>query len=131
MRNRSGILVGVDGSTFSDAAVRWAALDAASHNEDLTLMTALQRDDLSVRNEQLRPPPAPPPPSSTPPRCWPAPKRSPRPPSARDDCRSIRTEFVFASPVPALVAESKKARMLVVGCRGNGRTGPTHARIGQ
>ena len=33
---------------------------------------------------------------------------------------SIRTEFVFASPVAALVAESKNARMLVVGCRGMG-----------
>ena len=33
---------------------------------------------------------------------------------------TIRTEFVFASPVPALVAESKNARMVVVGCRGTG-----------
>jgi nucleotide-binding universal stress UspA family protein len=117
--NRSGILVGVDGSTFSDAAVRWAALDAGNHNEELTLMAVLQRDDPSVRNEHyvrrlhnLR-------------------RLHATTMLARAELIAettlgtrrlppIRTEFVFASPVPALVAESKKARMVVVGCRGKG-----------
>ena len=118
--NRSGILVGVDGSTRSDAAVRWAAIDAANHNEDLTLITVLQRDDLSVRNEHYVP----------------RLRRLRRlhatamltraheiaeaAVGTRRRMPTIRTEFVFASPVPALVAESKNARMVVVGCRGTG-----------
>ena len=118
--NRSGILVGVDGSTRSDAAVRWAAIDAANHNEDLTLMTVLQRDDLTVRNEHYVP----------------RLRRLRRLHATAMLTRAheiaeaavgtqrrmptIRTEFVVGSPVPALVAESKNARMVVVGCRGTG-----------
>ncbi len=39
----SGILVGVDGSEFSDAAVRWAAREAGLRREAVTLMTVLER----------------------------------------------------------------------------------------
>src|SRR6476646_2492294 len=40
--NTSGILVGVDGSEFSDAAVRWAVREAAMRHAALTLMTVAE-----------------------------------------------------------------------------------------
>ena len=41
--NTSGILVGVDGSEFSDTAIRWAVREAAMRREALTLMTVAER----------------------------------------------------------------------------------------
>ena len=41
--NTSGILVGVDGSEFSDTAVRWAVREAAMRHEALTLMAVAER----------------------------------------------------------------------------------------
>ncbi len=118
--NRSGILVGVDGSTFSDAAVRWAAIDAACHHENLTLMTVLPRDDVIVGTEfyvrrlsHLRRLHA----TAVLAR---AQEIAETALGARRRLPNIQTDFAFGSPVPALVAESKKARMVVVGCRGTG-----------
>lgn len=118
-RHRSGFVVGVDGSAHSVSAVRWAARDASMHNETLTLLAVLPRDDLSVRTEpavrQLR-----------------ALRRDNAArlleqarQVAEDSVRGCRrpvveTQFVFGGPVGALAAASGESRMVVVGrgCQG-------------
>jgi nucleotide-binding universal stress UspA family protein len=114
-----GVVVGVDGSAPSDAAVRWAAREATKRKLRLTLVHAL----------------------ATPALPWPA---APMPTELRQrqevDARAIIDDAVkvaedtitepgpaeiegqlfFSAPVPTLVDMSKDADMVVVGARGLG-----------
>jgi nucleotide-binding universal stress UspA family protein len=114
-----GVVVGVDGSAGSDAAVRWAAREAIMHKRQLTLVHAMappamawatapipaelvQRQELDARavvDDAVR--------------------------IAEDAVKdAVPTEFegqLFPSPpVPTLVDMSKDADMVVIGARGLG-----------
>ena len=114
-----GIIVGVDGSVESDAAVAWAAREAFMRQEHVTLMhvvqpvavswpvsagqaTVAEWQENNARNviDQAR-------------------KRlssvlsQPTPPD-------IRAEVFYSHPVDALVDASREARMVVVGSHGKG-----------
>ncbi|ORJ64765.1 universal stress protein [Mycobacterium simiae] len=114
-----GIVAAVDGSPASNAAVVWAARDAAMRSVPLTLFHAVV----------------------TPTATWPP---TPYPDSLlvklEDDCRRqladasklaeeavptdrkvmVRKEFVYSSPVLALINMSEEAEMIVVGSSGRG-----------
>ncbi len=113
-----GIVVGVDGSTSSTAAVRWAARWAAMRNTGLTIVHASPpvvpmsslvdwmgpnpSDVLSAQEEQAR-------------RLIDGATRT-----ANDTAGGlrIRVKAIFAEPVPALLELSSDAQMVVVGRRG-------------
>ena len=116
-----GILVGVDGSAPSNAALRWAARTAVMRNVPLTLV--------HVRST---------PTAGTSGLAWPA---APVPHGVQqwqeDEARQVvadavkvvenqrrrpqlQTKVVFSAPVPTLVDLSKDVDMVVVGCRGQG-----------
>lgn len=116
---RRGVIVGVDGSASSDAAVEWATKDAALHDDPLTLVhvvapvtAALPKvrqtgdvrrwreserrailDDAAVIVEKT------------------APYDTPR----------IERRMLVGAPVPSLVDASRDARLAVVGRHGHGR----------
>ena len=116
-----GILVGVDGSAPSNAAVRWAAQEAATRNLPLTLVHARKT-----------------PTAGTTEMAWPAvplPERLTRWQEeeaqqvladsvqvAEGELTSSRlnTKVIFSAPIPTLIDLSKDAAMVVVGCRGQG-----------
>ncbi|MGZ6777955.1 MAG: universal stress protein, partial [Mycobacterium sp.] len=118
-RRPSGILVGVDGSEFSRVAVRWAAHEATLRHEALTLMTVAERHLpllVTYDTETIL-----------------ASRRSQRDELDRilaaaratvDDAlgdrrlHAVKTEFVFAHPLATLIEESKRVRLVVLGCRG-------------
>jgi nucleotide-binding universal stress UspA family protein len=117
-----GVLIGVDGSAQSDAAISWAAREASLRNEPVTLVHAVQpvvvswpisgeqttvadwqdenarhvikhaREMLSAALDESRPP-------------------------------EVRTEVLYSHVVDALVDTSKNARMIVVGSHGRGALG--------
>ncbi len=115
-----GILAGVDGSAPSNAAVRWAAREAAMRNVPLTLVHARTTPTAGVDM------------------AWPAlpvPEDLTRRQEeearqviadavnlAESELESSRidTKVVFAAPIPTLVDLSKDVDMIVVGCRGQG-----------
>lgn len=119
----SGIVVGVDGSASSAAAVRWATREAAMRDIPLTLIHVLGR---SVSGAPvLATHPAPPPDS-----CSQRLEREARhwlrraTKIAQDEASGagnprISTEVVVSSPAAALVECSKSAQMIVVGSRGH------------
>jgi nucleotide-binding universal stress UspA family protein len=111
-----GILVGVDGSVESDAAIRWATREAMMRGESITAMHAVA--------------PVP---------DWPTPSRQAQiaeawEKNARDvieqarktviatvgdsDAADLRTEVVYSAVVPALIDASRQAGMIVIGSRG-------------
>ncbi|WP_039891099.1 universal stress protein [Mycobacterium xenopi] len=111
-----GILVGIDGSAESDAAIRWATRDAAMRDLPVTLMHVIE--------------PVP---------DWPTPARQAEiveawEQNARDvverarktaqaaiapsDCPRLDTEVVHSPIVPMLIGASCRAQMIVVGSRG-------------
>lgn len=111
-----GILIGVDGSAESDAAIRWAARDAVTRDAPITLMHVIE--------------PVP---------DWPTPDRQAEiaeawEQNARDvieqarktaqaavrpsDCPQVDTEVVHSPVVPMLIGASRRAQMIVVGSRG-------------
>ncbi|MGB1225596.1 MAG: universal stress protein [Mycobacterium sp.] len=118
----SGILVGVDGSPYSDAAVRWAVREAAMHGEALTVLAVAEHQDsrssqTEVLVEHRR--------------------------AQRDEgdqilaatqqlideelgdrtLREVHLEFMFGHPLATLIDSSQDKRMVVVGCRGRGSLG--------
>lgn len=117
-----GIVVGVDGSASSTAAVEWAARDAAMHNVLLTLIHVV--------------PPVPPSSESTGEIPVPAGYAQWRDcdakriiedalkvverTTAESDSMSARSELLHGATVPTLVDFSSEADLLVVGCRGQG-----------
>ena len=117
-----GILVAVDGSPESDAAVRWAADEAALHDAPITLAHVVvpvvaswpvrslqgeynqwQEDNARQVIEQAE-----------------KVVRAMRDESALPE---VRTEILHDYDVPALVSASKQAQMVVVGNRGLGAVG--------
>src|ERR1700694_883521 len=115
----SAIVVGVDGSRASDAAVRWAGRAAAMHNASVTLAHVIVPATPSTRDKALQ----------ARVERW----QRHRARQIIDDAREIiadgigegntpdvRTELCVSNPVPALVDASKDARMVVVGSRGMG-----------
>jgi nucleotide-binding universal stress UspA family protein len=119
--DKYGILVGVDGSAQSDAAVRFATRESAIRNASLTLMHVVE------------PPPE-----------WATPSQQSRITQARqDNARDVieqaqktalssapasveldlRTEVVCSPVVPMLVVASTGADLVVVGSRGSTRLG--------
>ena len=117
-----GILVAVDGSAESDAAVSWAAREASMRHEPVTLMHVVQpvvvkwpvsagqstvaewqEDNARHAIDQGR-----------------------KSISAAVDVElppDVRTEVVYSHPVDALVDASTEARMIVVGSHGRGAGG--------
>ena len=119
---RYGIVVGVDGSAASDAAVCWAAREAAMRNVPLTLVHMLQtfvptfpqiptpsgvaewqEDDGRKVLEQA--------------------VKIAEDAVATDQQSSIASEVKSSPPVPTLVEMSKEAEMIVVGSNGRGAVG--------
>ncbi len=117
-----GIIVGVDGSAESDAALSWAAREASMRGEQVTLMhvvqpvivswpvspdqaTVAQWQDDNARHviDHAR-------------KAFSSAVDQPGPPD-------IRTEVLYSHPVDALVDASKEARMIVVGSHGTGALG--------
>jgi nucleotide-binding universal stress UspA family protein len=117
-----GILVSVDGSAESDAAVAWATREAVLHNLPLTLMHVVAPVMVG----------------------WPVGQLYPNMPEwQKDNAQEVlekagktltaslggaerpetRTEMVYASVVPTLIDASKDARMMVVGSQGMGALG--------
>lgn len=117
-----GIVVGIDGSPESTAAVRWAAREAVMRGEPITLMHVVQPVVVS----------------------WPVSTGELLVTEWQDENartvvdqalvvtdaamnqsepQDVRTEVLHAHPVDALVDSSKDARMIVVGSHGRGALG--------
>jgi nucleotide-binding universal stress UspA family protein len=117
-----GIIIAVDGSAESDAAISWAAREASMRHEHVTLMHVMQPAAVS----------------------WPvSPERATVAEWQEDNARHVidhardglsaaldqphardfRTQVLYAHPVDALVDASKDARMIVVGSHGRGALG--------
>jgi nucleotide-binding universal stress UspA family protein len=121
----SGIVVGVDGSTTSNVAVRWAAREATMRNLSLEIVTAVPTPIFGSAALD-----------------WPSHRvpidtqqnREHQDEHARqtiddavkavDDVAQdvgrpeITTDVIHSDPVPALIDKSKDAQLVVVGCRG-------------
>ena len=120
-----GIVVGVDGSPSSDAAVRWAAREAEMRNVPLSLVHIVERPPwgmLALGGGAV------PPPTET--NEWRKTEGEEVISAARKlaevsvkDGRSLQVhvEVYFSATGPALFDLSTHAQMIVVGCRGHGR----------
>jgi nucleotide-binding universal stress UspA family protein len=117
----SGVVVGVDGSTPSLTAVRWAAHEAAMRNVPLTIVHALCETVVSSAANGW----------SADPELWLEQEDEARNmiadavKTAEDSLESrkapqVSTELLYSPPVPTLVDQSQEAQMVVVGCRGQG-----------
>ena len=117
------IVVGVDGSATSDAAIRWAGREAAMRKANLTLlhvlppglpvwglahsMAPLPPDYGEMQEEDGQ-------------RVLELARRVANgaiPPGADVE---VHSELIFSNPVPTLIDVTKDAQMIVVGCRGQG-----------
>ncbi len=117
-----GILVAVDGSPYSDAAVQWAAGEASMRNEQLSIVTVvspmiggwwgvgagapLPEDFGQWQEKQAQ-------------EVIDDAVRIARQSAAGAELR-ISTEIPFAPLVPTLIDMTKQVHMIVVGCRGQG-----------
>lgn len=117
--NSSGILVGVDGSEYSDAAVRWAVWEAAMHDEALTVMTIAERQlshtyeaDLVAQSRRAQ--------RDEGDQILAAAQQVLGEALGGSTLRQVHFEFVFAHPLATLIDASKDKRMVVAGCRGRG-----------
>ncbi|OBI40274.1 universal stress protein [Mycobacterium kyorinense] len=117
-----GIVVGVDGSAESRAAVRWAAREASMRHEAVTLVHVVQAVIVSwpIGAQQAAI------------AKWQESNARDVIVQARNDLTDamdkpqpleVRTEILYANPVHALVDASQEARMVVVGSRGRGVLG--------
>ena len=119
-----GIVVGVDGSSSSKSAIRWAAHEARMRNVPLTLVHVVVTPSWGPTPWLLSDAPLPVPAEQDP-----ALEESGRKiiaeaikvveDSAEDGVLTeIKSELYFSVPVSTLVKLSKQAQMVVVGCRG-------------
>lgn len=123
---RQGILVGVDGSPSSRAAVRWAARDAGMRHVELTLVHIIA-PVASIAAE----PEIPAPPGYV---HW-QDEQAKQLIADADDAvvnattntgpSNVRSEVLHAPTIPELVALSQHAELMVVGCRGQGAVSRT------
>lgn len=110
-----GIVVGVDGSGDADAAVRWAAYEAANRQVRLTLVQAIAMPAPGWSNPDLRE------------------LYETDADAILDDAvtninesmkdtapEDVRRQVFFSRPAPALIDMSKDAEMVVVGAHGRG-----------
>jgi nucleotide-binding universal stress UspA family protein len=111
-----GILVGVDGSAQSDAAIRFATREAAMRDAPLTLMYVVGPvPDWATRSEQARIA-----------KVWETDARDIIEQARKTALASagasaspdLRTEVVHSSVMPTLIGASTRADMIVVGSRG-------------
>lgn len=115
------IIVGVDGSAPSNAAVRWAAREAATRNLPLTLVHA--RKTPVAGTAEMAWPTVPVPAQLT---QWQEEEGrqvladSVDVVGAELDGSRVDTKLVFSAPIPTLVEMTKDAGLVVVGCRGQG-----------
>jgi len=120
-RAHQRILVGVDGSAPSNAALRWAAREAATRNLSMTVVHA--RTTPTAGLTEMAWPAAPVPEELT---RWQEEEAqqvlADSVKVAEGELESLRvsTKMVFSAPIPTLVELSKDADMVVVGCRGQG-----------
>jgi len=115
-----GIVVGVDGSPASTAAVQWAARDAALHRVSLTIVHAVApipaasgfwgEVPVPAGYAQWR--------ESEAKRVIDEALRAVEQGALETGPTPVRSELVHSAAVPALVDFSSRADMLVVGCRG-------------
>jgi len=122
LSTKYGIVVGIDGSPGSDAAVSWAAREASLRGETLTLLHAVQpvvvswsisASQVSIadwQEENAR-------------RAVDQARNGVGAALDPDLQRDVRSEVLYAHPVDALVDASKDARMIVVGSHGRGALG--------
>ncbi|MCP9270942.1 universal stress protein [Mycolicibacterium arenosum] len=116
------IVVGVDGSAASDAAVRWAARDAALRNVELTLLHVVQlpavsgvgyaiaplpREFIEQQRDEGQ-------------RVIDAAHRIVEADFSPSERVVLRDELVTANPIPTLIDATKDAQLIVVGSRGRG-----------
>lgn len=117
------IIVGVDGSAQSDAAIRWAANEAMMHNAPLTLiyvappgvsvwgmgyaMAPLPYDYGKLEEDEGN-------------RILEAGRHIATAAIPADTSIHVDVDFVFGSPIPTLIDATKDATMIVVGSRGRG-----------
>ncbi|ORA60055.1 universal stress protein [Mycobacteroides franklinii] len=114
--HHSGIVVGVDGSSCSDAAVRWAAKESRMRNESLTVVSAFDIEQTHVYDQQLRE------------RIYQSRERHAQlilenawrtaEEAADGPLSRAHGQVAFGHPVPTLVDAAQNARVLVVGSRG-------------
>lgn len=128
MSNRSvhqGIIVGVDGSSSSDTAVRWAAGEAAMRNVPLSLIHVVERPPWGL--VALGGGPVPPPAQINE---WQKTEGDEIIAAAvelaknsvhKGDIPQLNAEVYFSATGPALFDLSGHAQMIVVGCRGRGK----------
>ena len=121
-KTRHGIVVGVDGSPPSNAAVAWAARDAALRNIPLSVVCVNAPTAPTASALMTVPVPA----------DYPRWQRG-QAEQTLEDARTIvadvssptgspqvQTKILDAAPIPTLIELSKDAEMLVAGCRGQG-----------
>lgn len=117
------IVVGVDGSAASDAAIRWAAKEAAMRKVVLTLLYAMNPAAQAWRVGYAR---APLPPSygerqqEEGQRVLESARRIAEEVGAPGEQVQVKSELAFSVPVPTLIDATKDAQMIVVGSRGQG-----------
>jgi nucleotide-binding universal stress UspA family protein len=112
---RRGIVVGVDGSHPSRAAVRWAAHDAATRNVPLRLVHVV-----NVRYTTMPHTPLPVGFGGWLKEQWQAFLEDAERIAKGCGLSRVEAEMFTAATIPTLIDESSHAEMLVVGCRGRG-----------
>ena len=117
------IVVGVDESAASDAAIRWAAREAAMRHVALTLLYAVNPAAQASRVGYAR---APLPPAHVElqreegQRVLESARRIAEAALTSDEQAPIDTELAFSVPIPTLIDATKDAQMIAVGSRGRG-----------
>ncbi|GLP82789.1 universal stress protein [Mycobacterium antarcticum] len=117
------IVVGVDESAASDAAIRWAAREAAMRSVALTLLYAINPAEQAWRVGYAR---APLPPAhgelqrEEGERVLESARRIAQAAVGSDEQVRIDTEVAVSVPIPTLIDATKDAQMIVVGSRGRG-----------
>ncbi|KRQ25430.1 MULTISPECIES: universal stress protein [Mycobacteroides] len=111
--NNAAIIVGVDGSPSSDAAVRWAAQESAMYRVPVHLVSAFDIERTHVHEQQRRERIY----QSRERQAQLALERAQRIVNAVSN-NAVHCHVAFGHPVQVLMEAARDARILVVGCRG-------------